>query len=92
MFKCKECKNESNANIIKLDPVSTSNKWARVLEIDSRGLDFVEFVPQGKFVAKGEETSTPFELELEDNEWYDYDDKAGEEVSVVDVEWKVERT
>lgn len=47
---------------------------------------------QGEWEATGAESSTPFSgIDLSDGEWYDYDEKAGEEVSIKEVEWKLGR-
>lgn len=92
IYRCKECKNESNASIERLKTkLDESNQWCRLLVIDARGLEVKKFIPEGKFTATGI-SGTKFYMELEDGEWYDYDDKISEEVSITEVEWRVERT
>ncbi len=40
----------------------------------------------------GSDSSTKFSgIELDQGEWYDYDEKAGEEVSVKDIKWEIQR-
>ena len=40
----------------------------------------------------GTESGSKFTaIALEDGEWYDYDEKAGEEVSIKDVKWSIKR-
>jgi len=47
---------------------------------------------KGEFKAKGIESNTPFAaIDLSEGEWYDYDDKAGEEVSIKDIKWEIRR-
>jgi hypothetical protein len=47
---------------------------------------------QGEWLAEGIESKTKFEgIELGDGEWFDYDEKAGEEVSIKDVRWAITR-
>jgi len=47
---------------------------------------------QGEWEAKGSESSTPFKgIDLAEGEWYDYDEKAGDEVSVREVNWEIGR-
>ena len=47
---------------------------------------------QGEWEAKGIESSTPFtSVDLTDGEWYDYDEKQGEEVSIKDLVWEIRR-
>lgn len=50
-------------------------------------------IPQGEWEAKGIESSTPFSgIDLSEGEWYDYDEKAGEEVSIKDITWNIGRS
>lgn len=94
VYKCKECKSEHSASIFrtpKLLEIGTKG-FVQLLEIDARGVEFVEFIPAGIFTVQGAETGTKFvDVELEDGEWYDYDDKAGAEVSITEVSWEIER-
>lgn len=47
---------------------------------------------KGEWIAKGLESSTKFSgIDLQEGEWFDYDEKAGEEVSVKDVRWEIRR-
>lgn len=47
---------------------------------------------QGEWEAKGAESGTAFSgIDLSDGEWYDYDEKAGEEVSIKEISWSVGR-
>lgn len=95
MFRCKGCKHEHLALIERTKEkvqAGNSNKWTNLLEIDARGIDFVEFIPEGRWQCVGEELGTKFEeVDLEDAEWYDYDDKQGDEVSVTEVQFDILR-
>ena len=47
---------------------------------------------QGEWEAKGLESGTKFSaIDLADGEWFDYDEKAGEEVSIKDIKWQIRR-
>jgi hypothetical protein len=47
---------------------------------------------QGEFLATGAETGTKFAgIDLAEDEWFDYDEKAGEEVSITGVKWEIRR-
>ena len=47
---------------------------------------------QGEWMAKGLESPTPFSgIDLQEGEWFDYDEKAGEEVSIKDLQWEIRR-
>ena len=47
---------------------------------------------QGAWKATGVESGTKFsDIDLTEGDWYDYDEKAGEEVSIKDVKWAIRR-
>lgn len=47
---------------------------------------------KGEFEAKGAESNTKFaSIDLSEGEWFDYDEKAGEEVSIANVKWEIRR-
>ena len=50
-----------------------------------------EAFAQGQWVAKGTESGKPFEVDLEEGEWYDYDDKASQEVFIKELKWEIRR-
>lgn len=96
VFRCKNCKSEHSAQIERTKEkltVEENGKWAKILEIDARGLDFVKFELLGQWQCRGAESTTTFtEVDLEDGEWYDYDDNAGGEVSVTEVAFEIARS
>jgi len=50
---------------------------------------------KGEWLAKGQESGTKFtgiDLNEEGGEWFEYDDKAGEEVSIKDLVWEISRS
>ncbi|MCJ1413995.1 hypothetical protein MMC32_000320 [Xylographa parallela] len=95
VWKCKACKRESTATIRA--PASSYKhasppKIQNIVEFDCRGLEFVEFKADGEWTAKGLESTTVFTgIDLQEGEWFDYDEKAGEEVSIKDVKWDIRR-
>lgn len=47
---------------------------------------------QGEWEAKGVESGTLFTgIDLSEGEWFDYDEKAGDEVSIKDISWAIRR-
>lgn len=47
---------------------------------------------QGEWLAEGLESGTKFaEIDLTDGEWFEYDEKAGDEVSIKDIKWEIKR-
>lgn len=95
VFRCKSCKSEHSAQILRTNESltqETAGKWVKLLEIDARGADFIEFIPEGRWMGKAANSTSVFdEIDLEDGEWYDYDDNKGEEVSVTDFKWEISR-
>ncbi|KAJ4354400.1 uncharacterized protein N0V89_006136 [Didymosphaeria variabile] len=95
VWKCKNCKREHSANI-KAAPAtyeqSDPPKKVNILEFDCRGLEFTDFKAEGDFEAKGADSNTKFaSIDLSEGEWFDYDEKAGEEVSITNVKWEIRR-
>ncbi|KUL83315.1 hypothetical protein ZTR_11332 [Talaromyces verruculosus] len=95
VWKCKLCGKTHSASItagphayqIAENP---KDKTQKIIELDCRGLEFTEFKADGDWEAKGAETPTAFSgIDLSEGEWYDYDEKAGEEVSVKDVKFEI---
>ncbi|OBA20570.1 hypothetical protein METBIDRAFT_43948 [Metschnikowia bicuspidata var. bicuspidata NRRL YB-4993] len=95
VFRCKSCRNEHSAQISRtVESLSPENagKWVNLLEIDARGADFIDFIPEGRWVCEALNSTSIFdEVDLEDGEWYDYDDNKGQEVSVTDFKWEISR-
>jgi hypothetical protein len=47
---------------------------------------------QGDWKAVGVDSGTKFaSIDLTEGDWYDYDEKASEEVSIKDVKWEIRR-
>ncbi|KAJ2120222.1 hypothetical protein IW147_005241 [Coemansia sp. RSA 720] len=87
VMSCKFCKRESSASISGPPLAYTKNgEFATVTQIECRGIDPVAFEPRGEWKAKGAESNSRFTFNLDENEWYDYDDDAGETVSVSNIE------
>lgn len=83
-------------------------RTTNIIEIDCRGLEFVEFKAdvrisdrilyrdiddsQGEWKARAIETNTTFtSIDLSEGDWYDYDEKAGGEVSIKEMQWTIRR-
>ena len=47
---------------------------------------------QGEWKANALEGPTKFSsIDLQEGDWYDYDEKAGEEVSIKDMRWEIKK-
>lgn len=52
----------------------------------------IQLLWQGDWKAVGLESGTKFEgIDVSEGEWFDYDEKAGEEVSIKDVKFEIRR-
>ncbi|RMZ86067.1 hypothetical protein DV737_g169, partial [Chaetothyriales sp. CBS 132003] len=82
---------ESSATIKAAPAVyerSDSMKKQNIIEIDCRGLEFTDFRADGQWQATGVESGTKFSgIDLSEGEWFDYDEKEGEEVSITDIKY-----
>jgi len=97
VWKCGNCKRESSAKFEATSSLayraehSDSHDFAPLAILDCRGLEFTGFHPQGNWRCVGFESGTQFdEVDLTDNEWTDYDEKAKVPVGVMNLEshWK----
>ncbi|THW49585.1 DUF866-domain-containing protein [Aureobasidium pullulans] len=95
VWKCKNCKREHSATIKEAPKAYAQNdtpKSQKIIEIDCRGLEFVEFKPDGEWKATGIDSNTKFDaIDLTEGDWYDYDEKASEEVSIQGQKWEIKR-
>ncbi|KAL9024582.1 MAG: hypothetical protein Q9180_007859 [Flavoplaca navasiana] len=95
VWRCKACKRESTASIKDAPKTYTHTSpptRQTIIEFDCRGLEFTEFQANGEWLAKGLETPTKFTaIDLVEGEWYDFDEKSGEEVSIKDIKWEIRR-
>lgn len=67
-------------------------KPQNILTMDCRGLEFTEYKPDGLWKATGIESGTKFsDIDLTEGDWYDYDEKASEEVSIKEMKWEIRR-
>lgn len=94
LYKCKECSSVHRASISRTKQVLTPDQLDSVpmLEIDARGMDFRKFFLDGPFICDAVDSNEVFQgIDFDDGEWYDYDEKAGQEVSVTDFLWELTR-
>ncbi|CAD0109753.1 unnamed protein product [Aureobasidium uvarum] len=102
VWKCKNCKvcpfflilSSEHSATIKEAPKpyihGDTPKAQKIIEFDCRGLEFVEFKPDWK--ATGIDSNTKFDaIDLTEGDWYDYDEKASEEVSIQGQKWEIKR-
>ncbi|CAJ0827622.1 16484_t:CDS:10 [Entrophospora sp. SA101] len=96
VIRCKFCRRESSAQI---DPIPTqlytienNGKFVKMLAVDCRGLELVDFEPRMGFKATGVDSKTLFEdIDLTEGIWADYDEKAGVPVGISEIETEFKR-
>lgn len=85
VWKCGSCKRESSAKFdaSKSTPYKAENgQYGPLLTIECRGLEFIGFDPRGIWKCVGT-TGTVFnDVNLEEDEWTDYDEKAAQPVGI----------
>jgi len=68
-------------------------KPRKILEFDCRGLEFTEFIPEGEWLVDGAESVSKFNgIDLTEGDWFDYDEKTSEEVSIKELKWEINRS
>ncbi|KAL2108870.1 hypothetical protein VUR80DRAFT_3245 [Thermomyces stellatus] len=97
IWSCKGCKGKQASATVKMAPApyqqSDPPTKQKILEIDCRGLELVSFKPEGEWLAEGSDSGTRFTgIDLTEGEWFDYDEKAGEEVGITNLVWEVARS
>ncbi|KAF6767034.1 Protein of unknown function DUF866, eukaryotic [Kalmanozyma brasiliensis GHG001] len=103
VMSCSFCKKESSAKFEEpttkaplwrpIDADEAGATWQTLCVLDFRGLEPVGFDPSGSWTCQGLESGTTFDgVEFDDGvEWMDYDEKAGEEVSIMELEHRWQR-
>ncbi|XP_070562924.1 CXXC motif containing zinc binding protein-like [Ptychodera flava] len=92
VVKCRLCSRENSIDIIK-ESIKSYNaednlRFKTIVTYDCRGTEPTDFSPRAGFVCQGAETGTPFEVDLQEKEWVDYDEKAKDSVGIYEVESK----
>ncbi|KAG1784047.1 DUF866-domain-containing protein [Suillus placidus] len=90
VWRCGNCKKESSASFVaepaKPYSAESNGQFSTLLKMECRGLEFTGFAPKGQWTCKGE-TGTKFsDVDLEDDDWVDYDEKAKVDVRISNIE------
>lgn len=72
--------------------ITSPPKQQTILEFECRGCEFVDFNPDGDWLVDGVDSGTKFSsIDLTEGEWFEYDEKAGQEVTIKDLKWEIKR-
>jgi len=93
VLKCKLCKRENSIDILKdsLSPYLEDDvpKFKTIVTFDCRGVEPVDFSPRVGWEAEGLESGTKFtDVDLSEEDWSDYDEKASESVGIYELKHK----
>ncbi|KAF8140337.1 DUF866-domain-containing protein [Boletus edulis] len=97
IWRCSNCKHENSAKFDTSIPVcpytaTHSGNFSRILVVECRGLEFIEFDPRGQWTCKGTDSNTTFfDVEFQEGEWFDYDEKGRLPVQVTSLEGRFTR-
>ncbi|KAG2392076.1 hypothetical protein C9374_013561 [Naegleria lovaniensis] len=91
-FTCPNCKRQSTLDIVSgsFKEISGSEKFFPMIQFDGRGIEVVKWEPEGNegLVAYNSE-GTSFEVNLENGEYYDYDEDTEQEISVTNIKTRL---
>ncbi|RKP09552.1 hypothetical protein THASP1DRAFT_28654 [Thamnocephalis sphaerospora] len=94
VIRCKLCKRESTASFVGGYSVYNeehSGQYASLAELDCRGLEPVEFKPRDHFLVVASSGARFEDVDLSEKEWFDYDEKSGDSVSIMELETQIKR-
>jgi hypothetical protein len=91
LAKCKLCGRENSLDIIEGSNDKYTNedqeKFKTIAIFDCRGIEPIEFSATEGWIVKIEESGKVFDgVDLNENEWVDYDDKIKESVGIYDLQ------
>lgn len=94
VMKCKWCNSLGTMDIEEktLQPyLAESVGFQPLVVIEGRGWEPVEWLPLGKFGCSGQNSSTIFGDIPLDDDWCDYDEKAGESVEIMNLKSQISK-
>ncbi|XP_076808747.1 CXXC motif containing zinc binding protein-like [Clavelina lepadiformis] len=90
--KCKMCGRENHLDIlnehVKSYTVDTSGQYAPVVAFECRGLEPKEFDIRSGWVVTSCFNTLFEDVDLSEKEWYDYDEKGNQSVSITELTYK----
>jgi hypothetical protein len=90
----RDSKHEGHLNLQQVKGVTRpltdedEHKAVPIIAFDCRGLEPIAWRPEGGFIIKTKSGKVFEDVDLSDGEWADYDEKLGDSVSVMNLEWE----
>jgi len=94
MISCKGCKRDHTIDIIEGGKTITTDKsgsFVPVVSFECRGIEIIDYDPRMGFTCEGTESGTPFEVDLSERDWSDFDDKTSASVGIYNLSYKLEK-
>eukprot|EP01029_Cantina_marsupialis_P018742 TRINITY_DN4318_c0_g1_i1.p2 TRINITY_DN4318_c0_g1~~TRINITY_DN4318_c0_g1_i1.p2 ORF type:complete len:165 (-),score=45.02 TRINITY_DN4318_c0_g1_i1:1461-1955(-) len=80
--KCSLCDRQGTISIVGISKPEDVEDEAKILELDCRGMNPVEFQPMDEWIVESEFGTTFEDVSLEDGDWADYDEEGADEVAI----------
>ena len=91
VYRCRNC--DRDASISISDPLVFKGGKGKMLSIECRGCETIDYYPAVLDAQGDGKRKTKFEgIEVDMNEWFDYDPDGKKEVSIQEMEWTISRT
>ncbi|KAJ3432053.1 hypothetical protein M0812_20983 [Anaeramoeba flamelloides] len=89
--KCKCCSRSFNISFLeKFDYIQeNNNKFTKFMTFECRGVEIIEYDPRAGFIAYCQKT--PYELDLSEGDWCDYDENTSLSLEIFGVSSKIEK-
>lgn len=91
VVKCKLCFRENTLQILEdsIKPYSESEVFQTIVAFECRGIEPVDFDPRGGWNASGVDSGSEFtDVDLSQQEWSEYDERAQQPVSILEISYK----
>ncbi len=75
-------------NVTRALTADDAGKFVPIIAFDCRGMEPVDWRPEGGFVVTAPSGAKWEDVDLSDKEWADFDERSGESVSVMELEWE----
>lgn len=89
----RDARHEASLNVqqvkgVTRDLTSEDQGFVPIVAFECRGMDPIDWKPDGGFVIKARSGKVFEDVDMSEGEWADYDEKSGESVSVMELQWQ----
>ena len=88
----RDAKHEASLNVQQIKGVTRSFTsedvdYVPIVAFECRGMEPIDWMPDAGFIIKSNSGQIFTDVDLSEKEWADYDEKSGDSVSVMNLEW-----